>query len=64
MCNFNRRGKLFTFGETMLDKGTGNKTWKERGVGDIRFLRLVFGFNFLNVLIFVTGTRKMVVSEF
>jgi hypothetical protein len=23
----------------MLDKGTGVKNWKERGVGDIRFLR-------------------------
>jgi hypothetical protein len=23
----------------MLDKGTGNKTWKERGVGDVKFLQ-------------------------
>ena len=36
-----RRAKLFTFGETMLDRGTGNKTWKEKGVGDMKFLRLV-----------------------
>jgi Ran-binding protein 1 len=34
-----RRAKLFTFGETMLDKGTGNKTWKEKGVGDVKFLK-------------------------
>lgn len=34
-----RRGKLFTYGETLLDKGTGVKSWKERGVGDIRFLK-------------------------
>ena len=23
----------------MLDKGTGNKTWKERGIGDVRLLK-------------------------
>lgn len=34
-----RRGKLFIFGETLLDKGTGNKTWKERGVGDFKLLK-------------------------
>lgn len=34
-----RRGKLFVFGETLLDKGTGNKTWKERGVGDFKLLK-------------------------
>lgn len=33
------RAKLFIFGETMLDAGTGNKSWKERGVGDVRILR-------------------------
>jgi hypothetical protein len=36
---FRRRAKLFLYGETMLDKGTGNKTWKEKGVGDMRFLK-------------------------
>jgi len=33
------RGKLFIFGETLLDKGTGNKTWKERGIGEAKLLR-------------------------
>ena len=33
------RAKLFIFGETLLDVGTGNKTWKERGIGDIKILR-------------------------
>jgi Ran-binding protein 1 len=33
------RAKLFIFGETMLDAGTGVKTWKERGVGEVRILR-------------------------
>lgn len=30
---------MFIFGETMLDKGTGNKTWRERGVGEMKFLK-------------------------
>jgi Ran-binding protein 1 len=30
---------LFIFGETLLDKGTGKKSWRERGIGDIRILR-------------------------
>ena len=34
-----QRAKLFIFGETMLEKGSGNKTWRERGVGDVRILR-------------------------
>jgi Ran-binding protein 1 len=33
------RAKLFIFGETLLDKGTGQKSWRERGIGDIRILR-------------------------
>mmetsp|Transcript_21541 Transcript_21541/g.27860 ORF Transcript_21541/g.27860 Transcript_21541/m.27860 type:complete len:208 (-) Transcript_21541:115-738(-) len=34
-----QRSKLFIFGETMLDKGSGNKTWIERGIGNLRVLR-------------------------
>jgi len=30
---------MFIYGETLLDKGTGTKTWRERGVGDVRLLR-------------------------
>lgn len=33
------RSKLFIFGETMLDVGTGNKTWRERGIGEAKILR-------------------------
>jgi Ran-binding protein 1 len=36
---FSQRAKLFIFGETLLDVGTGNKSWRERGIGDIRILR-------------------------
>ena len=33
------RSKLFIFGETLLDKGSGKKSWRERGIGEIRILR-------------------------
>mmetsp|Transcript_11356 Transcript_11356/g.19259 ORF Transcript_11356/g.19259 Transcript_11356/m.19259 type:complete len:208 (-) Transcript_11356:1316-1939(-) len=36
---FSMRAKLFIFGETLLDQGTGKKTWKERGIGEIKILR-------------------------
>ena len=36
---YSQRGKLFVYGETLLDVGSGNKTWKERGIGDIRILK-------------------------
>jgi len=36
---FGVRAKLFLFGETLLDAGTGTKTWKERGIGEVRILR-------------------------
>ena len=36
---YKQRAKLFVYGETMLDKGKGIKTWRERGVGDMRFLK-------------------------
>ena len=35
------RGKLFRYTETMLDKGSGNKQWIERGVGEIKLLKCV-----------------------
>jgi Ran-binding protein 1 len=36
---YGKRAKLFIFGETLLDKGTGKNTWRERGIGEIRLLR-------------------------
>lgn len=36
---YSHRSKLFIYGETMLDVGTGNKTWRERGIGEVRLLR-------------------------
>ena len=37
ICSY--RSKLFLYGETLLNKGTGEKTWKERGIGEARILR-------------------------
>lgn len=36
-----RRSKLYVFGEAMLDKGTGKKTWLERGIGEVKLLKYV-----------------------
>jgi len=36
---FKMRAKLFAFTESLLDKGSGNKSWLERGVGEVRFLK-------------------------
>ena len=36
-----RKAKLFAFTEAMLDKGTGNKQWNEKGVGDVKILKCV-----------------------
>lgn len=36
---YTQRSKLFVFGETLLDVGTGNKTWRERGIGEVKLLR-------------------------
>jgi len=33
------RSKLFIYGETLLDKGSGNKSWRERGIGDMKILQ-------------------------
>ena len=51
-----RRAKLFVYGETMLDKGTGNKTWREKGVGDVKFLRYcIYHLQFLLYILILTN---------
>lgn len=37
--DYKQRSKCFEFGETLLNKGTGTKEWKERGIGDVKLLR-------------------------
>jgi len=36
---YSARSKLFIYGETLLDVGTGKKSWRERGIGEARILR-------------------------
>ena len=36
---YTQRAKCFAYTEAMLDKGTGNKSWCERGVGDAKILK-------------------------
>ena len=59
---FNIRAKLFVFGETLLDEGTGNKTWKERGVGDVKFLKHK-EFGKIRVLMRQDKTMKIIVNH-
>lgn len=51
------------FGETLLDKGTGNKTWKERGVGDVKFLKHS-EHGRIRVLMRQEKTMKVIVNHF
>lgn len=34
-----RKGKLYAFGESLLNKGSGTKSWNERGVGEVKLLK-------------------------
>jgi Ran-binding protein 1 len=36
---YSQRAKLYVYAETLLNAGTGQKEWKERGIGNIRLLR-------------------------
>lgn len=58
-----QRAKLFLFGETMLDRGTGNKTWKERGVGDIKLLKHKENGR-IRVLMRQDKTMKIIINHF
>ena len=59
---FQIRAKLFVFGETMLDKGTGNKTWRERGVGDVKLLKHK-EFGKIRLLMRQDKTMKVIVNH-
>lgn len=60
---YKQRGKLFVFGETLLDKGTGNKTWKERGVGEVKLLRHKENSR-IRILMRQEKTMKVIVNHF
>jgi len=60
---YKQRAKLFVYGETMLDKGTGLKSWRERGVGDMRFLQHKEN-NRIRVLMRQEKTMKVIANHF
>eukprot|EP01035_Chromulina_nebulosa_P036050 gene36050-48509_t len=60
---YKQRAKLFVFGETLLDKGTGNKTWKERGVGEVKLLRHKENSR-IRILMRQEKTMKVIVNHF
>lgn len=57
-----QRGKLFIYGETLLDVGSGNKQWNERGIGDIRILKHR-EHNQMRVLMRQEKTMKVIVNH-
>lgn len=36
---YSQRSKLYVYGETLLNKGTGVNTWNERGIGEAKLLQ-------------------------
>lgn len=58
-----RRAKLFVFGETLLNKGTGTKSWNERGIGDVKFLKHKENGR-IRVLMRQEKTMKVIVNHF
>merc|ERR1712161_9710 len=57
-----QRGKLFIYDETLLDVGSGNKQWNERGIGDIRILKHR-EHNGMRVLMRQEKTMKVIVNH-
>jgi len=47
----------------MLDKGTGNKTWRERGIGEVKFLKHK-DHQRIRVLMRQEKTMKIIVNHF
>ncbi len=47
----------------MLDKGTGNKTWKERGIGEIKLLKHK-DHGRIRILMRQEKTMKLIVNHF
>lgn len=59
---FNKRSKLYQFTETMLNKGTGNKTWNERGLGQMKILKHRET-NYIRVLMRQEKTMKVIANH-
>jgi len=59
---FSHRSKLFVYGETLLDKGTGKRKWNERGKGDIKILQHRER-SMIRLLMRQEGTKKIIVNH-
>eukprot|EP01006_Ploeotia_vitrea_P014275 TRINITY_DN38334_c0_g1_i1.p1 TRINITY_DN38334_c0_g1~~TRINITY_DN38334_c0_g1_i1.p1 ORF type:complete len:229 (-),score=35.67 TRINITY_DN38334_c0_g1_i1:75-761(-) len=57
------RAKLFTHGESLLNKGTGVKSWNERGTGDVKFLKHKET-SHIRVLMRQEKTMKIIINHF
>lgn len=64
LLSFDRRGKLFNYGESLLNKGTGTKTWNERGIGEIKILKYVIYIFLPRALIPILDTKKLLIFEY
>jgi Ran-binding protein 1 len=60
---YKQRCKLFMYTEAMLDKGTGTKSWCERGVGDAKILKHKES-NRIRILMRQEKTLKILVNHF
>eukprot|EP00903_Cladosiphon_okamuranus_P012254 g11492.t1 len=56
------RAKLFIFGETLLNRGTGQKEWVERGIGEVKFLQHKVN-RFVRVLMRQEKTMKVICNH-
>merc|ERR1719162_2225210 len=61
-CTFKQRARLFKYGESMLDVGTGTKKWNDRGTGDVRLLKHK-EFGKIRLLMRQDKTMKVVVTH-
>ena len=60
---YKQRCKCFAYTEAMLDKGTGNKSWCERGVGDAKILKHREN-NRIRILMRQEKTLKILINHF
>ena len=54
---------MFTYGESMLNKNTGVKSWNERGTGDVKLLKHKET-SHIRVLMRQEKTMKIIVNHF
>jgi Ran-binding protein 1 len=60
---YTQRSKLFIYGESSLNKGTGEMSWNERGVGDAKILKHRENSR-IRLLMRQDGTLKILTNHF